>query len=85
MQTEEFNMAVQGNLDVWVPACGGTEQPFKARSGARLMYCFNPKQRRHAYYCLDTDLILDDGDANLHMWSGPSVISWIQQCEARKS
>jgi hypothetical protein len=67
MQTLEFNMAVAGNCDQWVPACGGTETPFIARSGARLLYCFNPRLRKHAYLDLGTDMILEDQDARMHL------------------
>lgn len=67
MQTREFAYAVANRLDTWVPACGGTETPFPARSGARLLYCFNPRQRRHAYLDLSSDMILTDQEANLHM------------------
>ena len=66
-QTLEFTMAVVGNTDAWVPACGGTETPFIARSGARLLYCFNPRLRKHAYICLDNDMILEDADAQMHL------------------
>jgi hypothetical protein len=50
----------QGN---WVPACGGTETPFKTRTGLRLLYCWQPRSGRHAYLNLDTDLILTDDEA----------------------
>ena len=54
----EFNTAVAGRLDVWVPACGGRETPFLIE-GQRLLYCFNPALGRHAYYSLDQDLVLE--------------------------
>lgn len=50
----------QGN---WVPACGGTEQPFTSRSGHRLLYCWQPTTGRHAYINLDTDILLTDDEA----------------------
>ena len=53
----------------WVPAAGGTETPFLARSGARLLYCYQPRSGRHAYLNLDTDLILTDDEAQLHLGS----------------
>lgn len=52
----------QGN---WVPACGGTEVPFKTRSGRTLLYCYQPSSGRHAYLDCGTDLILSDEDARL--------------------
>jgi hypothetical protein len=51
----------------WHPACGGTETPFIARSGARLLYCFQPSSGNHAYLNLDTDTILTNEEAELHM------------------
>jgi hypothetical protein len=55
---------VQGE---WLPAANGTEMPFTARSGARLLYCFQPRSGRHAYLDLGTDLILTDDEACLHL------------------
>jgi hypothetical protein len=51
----------------WIPASNGTEQPFTARSGARLLYCWQPRSGLHAYLDLGTDLILTDDDARLHL------------------
>jgi hypothetical protein len=50
----------QGN---WVPAAGGTEQPFRTRSGFCLLYVWQPSTGRHAYCDLGTDLILSDDEA----------------------
>jgi len=47
----------------WVPAAGGTEEPFLTRDGRRLQYMWNPKTRKHAYLDLGTDLILSDEEA----------------------
>lgn len=49
--------------DIWLPACGGTETPFKSRSGLRLLYCWNPATGQHAYLNCDTDIILTDEEA----------------------
>ena len=51
----------------WYPACGGTEEPFHARSGARLLYCYNPALATHAYLNLDTDTILTQEESEMHM------------------
>ncbi len=51
------------NLDAWVPACGGTEEPFKTRSGRTLLYCWNRHTMQHAYLDVETDLILTDEEA----------------------
>lgn len=53
---------LNGN-DTWVPASGGTEEPFVSRSGHRLLYCWNPGQQKHAYLDLDSDTILTDEEA----------------------
>ena len=50
----------QGN---WLPACGGTEQPFTTRRGFRLLYCWQPATGNHAYINLDTDIVLTDTEA----------------------
>lgn len=65
--TGEFLNAVTGNRDAWVPACGGTEAPFRARSGATLLYCFNPALRQHAYLLVGSDCILSDEEAAAHL------------------
>jgi hypothetical protein len=41
----------------------GTETPFPTRTGRRLLYCYNPKQDRHAYLDLGSDVILTDDEA----------------------
>lgn len=51
----------------WVPGCGGTEVPFIARSGARLLCCWQPSTGRHAYLDCGTDLILTDEEARAHL------------------
>ena len=67
MNTIEYEMARAGNADRWVPANGGTETPFKARSGVRLLYCWNPREGRHAYLNVDQDIILTDEEALAHL------------------
>jgi len=52
--------AAQGN---WIPACGGTETPFRSRSGKVLLYCWQQSTGRHAYLDCGTDLILSDEEA----------------------
>ncbi len=61
--TLEYEMARAGNADRWVPACGGYETPFRSRSGARLLYCYNFALQRHAYVNCDTDMVLTDEEA----------------------
>lgn len=67
MVTNEFHVAVMTNADSWVPACGGKEEPFIARSGARLLYCYNPRLHQHAYLDCGSDMILSDEDARKHL------------------
>lgn len=52
--------AAQGD---WLPANGGTEQPFYTRNGYRLLYCWQRSTGRHAYLNCETDLILADDEA----------------------
>lgn len=54
----------QGN---WYPANGGTETIFVARSGRRLLYCWQPTTGRHAYLDCETDIILTDAEAAAHL------------------
>lgn len=60
MLDEKTRKAEQGT---WVPAAGGTEEPFRTRTGARLLYCYQPSTGRHAYLNMDTDLILSEDEA----------------------
>lgn len=54
----------QGN---WAPANGGTEQVFQARSGKRLLYCWQASTGTHAYLDVDSDLILSEEEARMHL------------------
>lgn len=47
----------------WVPACGGTEKPFRTRTGKLLLYVWNTGTGEHAYLDCETDLILTAEDA----------------------
>lgn len=51
--------------DDWVPACGGTETPFRARTGRLLLYMWNRTSGTHAYYDLERDEFLSAEDAAL--------------------
>jgi hypothetical protein len=53
--------AEQGN---WIPACGGTEVPFRSRSGKVLLYCWQPSTGRHAYLDCGSDIILSNEEAS---------------------
>lgn len=44
----------------YVPACGGTEKPFKTRTGHTVQYVWNPVTKHHAYYDVVSDLIIED-------------------------
>ena len=71
MTTLEFDMA--RGTDRWVPACGGTETPFRSRSGVRLLYCFNHALAQHAYVNVDTDMVLTNEEAFALMGNGFGV------------
>lgn len=49
----------------WVPACGGTETPFRTRTGRTLHYLYQPSTGRHAYLDCGTDIFLTDEEASL--------------------
>jgi hypothetical protein len=54
--------------DHWVPACGGTEQPFRTRTGRTLQYLWNQTTGEHAYYDLTADLFLTNEEADAAIW-----------------
>jgi hypothetical protein len=47
----------------WVPAHNGTEVPCKVGC-YRYLYMYQASTRTHAYLCLDTDMFLDDAEAD---------------------
>lgn len=47
----------------WEPAAGGTETPFRTRTGRTLLYCYQALTGRHAYLDVDTDLVLSQDGA----------------------
>lgn len=49
--------------DAWQPACGGTETPFKTRSGKTLHYLWNRSTGEHAYYSVTDDVFLTNEEA----------------------
>lgn len=53
----------------WVPAGGGTEEPFRSRDGRRLLYVWNQKTGKHAYLDLDSDVVLTDEEARASVGS----------------
>jgi len=61
----KFANACASNADIWLPASNGTEEPFVSRSGKKLLYCFNPREGRHAYLDMSCDMILSDNEAQL--------------------
>jgi hypothetical protein len=67
MLEDRDRRASQGD---WIPACGGTEEPFTTRSGRRLLYCWQPSTGRHAYLDVATDIILSDEEsaAAMMLW-----------------
>jgi hypothetical protein len=59
----KFDEACSSRLDVWLPANRGTETEFTARNGKRLLYCYNPAKREHAYFDQDEDQQLSNEEA----------------------
>lgn len=47
----------------WIPACNGTEVPFKSRRGVTLLYMYQPSTGIHAYLDCDADIFLTDEEA----------------------
>lgn len=59
----EIAEASIANQENWIPACGGTEKPFRSRSGKTLLYCWNPKTGEHAYLDCGSDIFLTNDEA----------------------
>ena len=59
LSTSLYWRAVEDEADTWVPACGGTEEPFNY-FGVRWLYVFNPATQQHGYMNLDTDAVHTD-------------------------
>ena len=51
----------------WVPANGGTETVITARTGKRMLYCWQPSTGDHKYMDVDADVIMSDEDAFAHL------------------
>lgn len=60
---EEFNDVIPERHEFWVPACGGSEIPFRTRCGRTLHYLWCPSTNTHAYYDCVKDLFLTDDEA----------------------
>lgn len=58
----------QGN---WIPACGGTEKPFRTRTGHKMLYVWQPRSGKHAYLDTGTDMIVSDRDLHLYGLAPP--------------
>ena len=51
----------------WIPASGGTELPFTARSGRKLQYLYQPSTGNHCYYDCQADIFLTDEEAAIEL------------------
>jgi hypothetical protein len=51
----------------WMPASNGSEEVFLTRSGRRLLYCWQQTTGQHAYLDVDTDLLLTEEEARMHL------------------
>lgn len=53
----------------WVPACGGTEEPYRTRSGILVMYVWHTGTGEHAYLDVLSDIIMTPAEAEAaHGW-----------------
>ena len=50
-----------------IPANGGTETPFKSRSGRVLLYCYDTDTGKHLYLDVATDMLLTNEEACNYM------------------
>ncbi len=66
IRADEFE-SVHRPLNVWLPASGGSEEPFATRTGRTFLYCWNQSLAEHRYYDVGRDLILDDSEAWFHL------------------
>lgn len=54
------------NIDChWIPGNGGTEKPFTTRTKHMVQWMWNTISGQHAYYCLTTDLFVENNHADL--------------------
>ena len=56
---------MSNTLGNFIPACGGTELPFKTRAGVAVQYLWNPSTGEHAYINCNTDILLTDAEFDL--------------------
>ncbi len=65
----------------WIPACGGTEQPFRTRTGRTLQYLWCPATGEHAYYDVGNDVFLTNEEADEAIWGDKktSIPEWRTQ------
>lgn len=54
----EYQLAVEKELDSWVPANGGAEEPMRWPDGRTLLFVFNPARRQHGYLNVATDQVV---------------------------
>lgn len=50
--------------DDWVAGCGGTETPFRTRTGRLLFWMWNRTTGEHAYYDVERDVFLSNEEAS---------------------
>lgn len=60
-------IAASSVSDDWVAACGGTETPFRTRTGRMLFYMWNRTTGEHAYYDVERDVFLSHEEASLSL------------------
>jgi len=62
----EHEIATATRRDVWVPACGGTETPARARDGRTYLYVWNPGRAQHGWLDMGTDIVTFDNPNGDH-------------------
>jgi hypothetical protein len=64
----------------YIPGANGCERPFRAASGARLLWCWRPATGEHHYLNCDTDIFLADEEAGRHLGVG-AVNNMLLRCQ----
>ena len=63
MDKEQFESLCRQCVDAYLPACGGTETPFRSRSGIMMLYTYHPESGKHCYVNTQTDMPMTDAEA----------------------
>ena len=53
-------MARIARADRWVPACGGSEVPYRDRNGREVLYVYNFATGKHGFLDVGQDIVFED-------------------------